>query len=70
MAIVKIISNVFVSNLAEVLTQEIEIGTKIWQFCVILENALIGNNCNVCWHYFIENNVFIGNNVTVNKGNL
>ncbi|MDR0723108.1 MAG: N-acetyltransferase [Treponema sp.] len=42
--------------------------TKIWQFCVIFRNAIIGNNCNICAHVLIENNVKIGNNVTVKSG--
>ena len=25
-------------------------GTTIWQFCVILNGAVIGSNCNLCAH--------------------
>ena len=42
--------------------------TVIWQYCVILPNAVIGHNCNICAHVFIENDVIIGNNVTVKSG--
>ncbi len=42
--------------------------TNIWQFCVILKNAVIGENCNICSHCFIENDVKIGNNVTIKNG--
>lgn len=43
-------------------------GTKIWQFCVILPGAMIGKDCNICSHCFIENDVMIGNNVTIKCG--
>lgn len=42
--------------------------TNIWQFCVVLPNARIGEKCNVCSHCFIENDVIIGNNVTIKCG--
>lgn len=43
-------------------------STNIWQYCVVLPNAVIGNNCNICSHCFIENDVVIGNNVTLKCG--
>ena len=43
-------------------------STRIWQFCVVLPEAEIGDNCNVCSHCFIENDVKIGNNVTIKCG--
>lgn len=42
--------------------------TKIWQFCVVLPKAQIGHNCNICSHCFIENDVVVGDNVTVKCG--
>lgn len=42
----------------------VESGTRIWQFCVVLPSAIIGENYNICSHCFIENDVFIGPNVT------
>ena len=50
--------------------QSVNIGknTNIWQFCVVLEGAVLGSNCNICSHCFIENDVKIGNNVTVKNG--
>ncbi len=53
---------------ADVHTNKIGIGTKIWQYCVILKDAFIGENCNICAHCFIENDVKIGNNVTIKNG--
>jgi len=43
-------------------------STNVWQFTVILPGAKIGENCNICSHCFIENDVCIGNNVTVKCG--
>lgn len=54
--------------LADVKTEKIGADTTIWQFCVILEGAVIGHGCNICSHCFIENNVVIGNNVTIKNG--
>lgn len=50
---------------SDVLSKNIGEDTNIWQFCVILPEAKIGNNCNICAHVFIENNVKIGHNVTI-----
>lgn len=43
-------------------------STNVWQFCVVLPNALIGENCNICSHCFVENGAVIGNNVTIKNG--
>jgi len=53
---------------SEVQSKNIGVDTVIWQFCVILKNAIIGNNCNINFNVFIENDVVIGNNVTVKSG--
>jgi UDP-2-acetamido-3-amino-2,3-dideoxy-glucuronate N-acetyltransferase len=54
--------------LADVRTASIGANTNIWQFAVILEGAVIGDYCNINCHVFIENNVKIGNNVTIKPG--
>lgn len=43
-------------------------GTTVWAFAHILPGAKIGENCNVCDHTFIENDVVVGNNVTLKSG--
>lgn len=53
---------------SDVQTQNIGDNTLIWQFCVILKNAVIGKNCNINFNVFIENEVTIGNNVTIKSG--
>jgi acetyltransferase-like isoleucine patch superfamily enzyme len=57
-----------IHKLADVQTQDIGENTYIWQFCVVLKNAKIGNNCNINAQVLIENDVIIGNNVTVKSG--
>ena len=58
----------FIHPLSDVQSKNIGQDTKIWQFCVVLENAVIGKNCNICAHVLIENDVIIGDNVTVKSG--
>lgn len=58
----------FIHPLSDVKSDHIGIDTRIWQFCVVLENAIIGENCNICSQCFIENDVSIGNNVTIKNG--
>ncbi len=57
-----------IHSLSDVKTENIGKGTIVWQYCVILEDARIGNNCNINCHVFIENDVIIGDNVTVKPG--
>ena len=54
--------------LADCQNENIPNSSNIWQFCVILPGAQIGENVNICSHCFIENDVKIGNNVTVKCG--
>jgi acetyltransferase-like isoleucine patch superfamily enzyme len=61
-------SSFFVHPLADVQTKSIGNGTRIWQFCVVLPSAVIGAECNICSHCFIENDVRIGDRVTVKCG--
>lgn len=54
--------------LSDVQTDSIGEETSIWQFCVILKGAQIGRGCNINCHVFIENDVVIGDNVTIKPG--
>lgn len=60
--------NQFIHNLSDIQSDQIGENTYIWQFCVVLEGARIGNECNICSHCFIENDVVVGNRVTVKCG--
>ena len=53
---------------SEVYSSHIGTRTSVWQYCVILEDAKIGDNCNVNCNVFIENDVIIGNRVTIKPG--
>ena len=54
--------------LADVQSTNIGQGTMIWQFCVVLKNSVIGENCNINCQVLIENDVVIGDNVTIKPG--
>jgi UDP-2-acetamido-3-amino-2,3-dideoxy-glucuronate N-acetyltransferase len=43
-------------------------GTRIWAFAHVLPGAKIGADCNICDHTFVENEVVIGDRVTVKCG--
>lgn len=58
----------FIHPLADVQNNTLGEGTKIWQFCVILPQAVIGKDCNICAHCLIENDVIIGDRVTIKSG--
>lgn len=58
----------FVHPSADVQSRSIGEGTRIWQFCVVLPEAVIGADCNICSHCFIENDVRVGDRVTVKCG--
>ncbi|MBO4439330.1 MAG: hypothetical protein J5798_08270 [Spirochaetaceae bacterium] len=57
-----------IHKLADVQSKNIGKDTNIWQFCVVLPQAKIGENCNICANVFIENDVIVGNNVTIKCG--
>ena len=58
----------FIHPLADVKTQQIGEGSRVWQFCVVLEGARIGRDCNVNAQCLIENDVVLGDRVTVKSG--
>lgn len=43
-------------------------GTRIWAFAHVLSGAVIGQDCNICDHTFIEGQVRIGDRVTIKCG--
>ena len=65
---IKKLDGVFLHSLSEVYSKEIGLGTKIWQWSLIFPNARIGANCNICAHSLVENDVIIGDDVTVKSG--
>jgi len=61
-------SPTFVHTLSDVQSTAIGEGTRIWQFCVVLPGARIGRDCNVNAQCLIENDVVVGDRVTVKPG--
>lgn len=57
-----------IHKLSDVQSECIPESTNVWQYTVVLQNAKIGNNCNLCSHCFVENDVMIGDNVTIKCG--
>jgi UDP-2-acetamido-3-amino-2,3-dideoxy-glucuronate N-acetyltransferase len=43
-------------------------GTRVWAFAHIVKGAVVGRDCNICDHTFIEGGVKLGDRVTVKSG--
>ena len=43
-------------------------GTRVWAFAHVLPGAVIGEDCNICDGVFVENDVVVGDRVTVKCG--
>lgn len=62
------VTNVKIHESADVQCGSVGHGTTIWQSVVVLAGARIGADVNICAHCFIENDVVIGDRVTVKSG--
>jgi UDP-2-acetamido-3-amino-2,3-dideoxy-glucuronate N-acetyltransferase len=49
-------------------SEQVGSGTRVWAFAHILPRAVVGKDCNVCDHVFIENDVVVGDRVTIKCG--
>lgn len=49
-------------------SETIGADTRIWAFAHVLPGARIGRECNICDYVFIENDVIIGDRVTIKCG--
>jgi len=61
-------ASAFIHHLALCESANLGAGTRVWAFAHILKGAVIGADCNVCDHVFIENDVVIGDRVTIKSG--
>lgn len=43
-------------------------GTRVWAFAHVVKGAVIGRDCNICDHTFIEGGARLGDRVTVKCG--
>lgn len=62
------IASFFVHPLALVDSVEIGDRTRVWAFAHVMAGAMVGTDCNIGEHAFIEAGARIGNNVTVKNG--
>jgi acetyltransferase-like isoleucine patch superfamily enzyme/dTDP-4-dehydrorhamnose 3,5-epimerase-like enzyme len=60
--------DVFVHEQALCETDLVGAGTRIWAFAHVLAGARLGAECNVCDGVFIEEDVIVGDRVTVKSG--
>lgn len=58
----------FIHPTADVQSKAIGEGTRIWQSSVVMKGAVVGKNCNICAHTFIESDVVVGDNVCLKCG--
>jgi UDP-2-acetamido-3-amino-2,3-dideoxy-glucuronate N-acetyltransferase len=49
-------------------TSQVGENTRVWAFSHVLPGATIGTDCNICDGVFIENDVKVGNRVTIKCG--
>jgi acetyltransferase-like isoleucine patch superfamily enzyme/dTDP-4-dehydrorhamnose 3,5-epimerase-like enzyme len=61
-------ANLMIHDSANVTSKNIGNGTTIWQYVIVLPGAQIGANVNICAHCLVENDVVIGDRVTVKSG--
>lgn len=62
------LKDIYIHPQAIVESENIGKGTKIWAFVHILKGALIGFNCNIGDHCYIEGKVKIGDEVVIKNG--
>ncbi len=43
-------------------------GTRVWGFAHVMAGAVVGRDCNICGHSFIESGARIGNRVVIKNG--
>ena len=58
----------FIHERALVETHSIGARTRIWAFAHVMAGAVIGSDCNVCDHTYVEGDVVIGDRVTLKSG--
>ena len=60
----------FVHRLALCESDTIGDGTRIWAFAHVMRGAVVGRDCNIGDHAFIESGAMIGDRVTIKNGAL
>ena len=60
--------NIFVHEKALCESSKVGTDTRVWAFAHVLPGAEIGRECNICDGVFIENDVIVGDRVTIKCG--
>jgi len=60
--------SVFVHPRALCESETVGRGTRVWAFAHVLPGAVVGTDCNLGDHVFIEGGARVGNNVTIKNG--
>ena len=60
--------NFFVHPLGCCESTQVGDGTRVWAYAHVLPGARVGANCNICDQVFVENDVIVGDRVTVKCG--
>ena len=60
--------NAQIHHTAEVQSPNLGEGTVVWQHTIVLKGAQIGKDCNLNCFCFVENDVRVGDRVTVKSG--
>ena len=61
-------TTVLIHERALVESESIGSGTRIWAFAHVMPGAVIGVDCNISDHTYVEGGVIIGDRVTVKSG--
>jgi UDP-2-acetamido-3-amino-2,3-dideoxy-glucuronate N-acetyltransferase len=60
---------IYIHPAALVETEWIGSGTRIWAFTHVSEDVIVGSDCNIGSHCYLESGVRIGDRVTIKNGN-
>ncbi len=60
--------NVFVHAQALCESERVGAGTRIWAFAHVMKDAVLGADCNIGDHAFVESGARLGDRVTVKNG--
>ena len=58
----------FIHEHALVESDSIGAGTRIWAFAHVMPGAVIGDDGNICDHIYVEDDVVVGDRVTIKSG--
>jgi NDP-sugar pyrophosphorylase family protein len=58
----------YIDRRAVVDSKVVGTGTRVWEFTHVLRGARIGRDCNLNSHVFVENDVVVGDRVTIKCG--